>query len=202
MKQYIFHLAVVVAAYVITQLVPERPLDPSFQTYECFWGAIIGAAFQVAGTVAANAHQNKAIKQQRKALGEEIAEERAAMNSNYLDRADSQAALREVRQFNKDQLASLSTEGIKRGMADEAKIAAAGRLNKNYSDVVSRLGALGAQYRDRARERMLGAKRNLAQVDYSTAMAQAQGVGQGLAGAGSAAQDIWEAIAKQRNIGK
>lgn len=202
MKRYIFTLAVIVAGYLLGQLIEERPLDESLQVYECFWGAIIGAAFQTVGTIAANARQNKALKEQRKALGEEIAEERAAMNANYLDRADSQAALREVRQHNKEQLASLNTEGVKRGMTDEAKIAAAGQLNKNYANVVSRLGALGAQYRDQARERMLGVKRNLQNVEYNAAMAQAQGIGQAASNIATSANEVWEAIQKQRNIGK
>lgn len=201
MKDYLILIGIALLC-IVCAMIPENPIDPSYEVHECFWGAVIGGAFQLVGTVAANARQNKAIKEQRKALGSEIAEERAAMNANFLDRADSQAALREVRQHNKEQMASLNTEAVKRGMTDEAKIAAAGQLNKNYANVVSRLGAVGAQYRDRARERMRGVQRELSGVEYNTTMAQAQGIGNAAAGIATSANDIWEAIQKQRNIGK
>lgn len=201
MKDYLILIGIALLC-VVCAMIPENPIDPSYEVHECFWGAVIGGAFQLLGTVAANARQNKAIKEQRKALGSEIAEERAVMNANFLDRADSQAALREVRQHNKEQMASLNTEAVKRGMTDEAKIAAAGQLNKNYANVVSRLGAVGAQYRDRARERMRGVQRELSGMEYNTTMAQAQGIGNAAAGIATSANDIWDAIQKQRNIGK
>lgn len=201
MKDYLILIGIALLC-IVCAMIPENPIDPSYEIHECFWGAVIGGAFQLLGTVAANALQNKAIKEQRKALGPEIAEERAAMNANSLDRADSQAALREVRQHNKEQVASLNTEAVKRGMTDEAKIAAAGQLNKNYANVVSRLGAVGAQYRDRARERMRGVQRELSGMEYNTAIAQAQGIGNAAAGIATSANDIWDAIQKQRNIGK
>lgn len=201
MKDYLILIGIALLC-IVCAMIPENPIDPSYEVHQCFWGAVIGGAFQLLGTVAANARQNKAIKEQRKALGSEIAEERAATNANFLDRADSQAALREVRQHNKEQMASLNTEAVKRGMTDEAKIAAAGQLNKNYANVVSRLGAVGAQYRDRARERMRGVQRELSGMEYNTAMAQAQGIGNAAAGIATAANDIWDAIQKQRNIGK
>lgn len=201
MKDYLILIGIVLL-YVVCAMIPENPIDPSYEVHQCFWGAVIGGAFQLLGTVAANARQNKAIKEQRRALGSEIAEERAVMNANFLDRADSQAALREVREHNKEQMANLNTEAVKRGMTDEAKIAAAGQLNKNYANVVSRLGAVGAQYRDRARERMRGVQRELSGLEYNTTMAQAQGIGNAAAGIAASANDIWDAIQKQRNIGK
>lgn len=201
-RRDIIQLTVVAAVCVVGFLLPEKPLPSDYMVHKCFWGSILGAAFQVVGTVAANARQNKAIREQRKALGEEIAEERAEANANYLDRADAQAALREVRQQNKDQLATLNIEGVKRGMTDEAKIAAAGRANRSYADVVSRISAIGSQYKDRARERMRNAQRNLRNVEYQTNMAQAQGIASASSGAASAANDLWDAVAAKRNIGK
>lgn len=187
---------------VVCSLVPERPIDPDYTVYRGFWGAIIGAALTVAGTVASNVRQNKANKEQKRALGEQLAEDRAEVNSNYIDRADSQALLREVREQNKEQMASLNTEGVKRGMTDEAKIAAAGRLNKGYANVVSRLGAVGAQYRDRARERMRGTRQQMATMDYNTSMAQAKGIADAASIASTSVNDIWDAVLAKRNIGK
>lgn len=199
MKDYLILIGIALLC-VVCAMIPENPIDPSYEVHQCFWGAVIGGAFQLLGTVAANARQNKAIKGQRKALGQEIAEERAVMSANFLDRADSQAALREVRQHNKEQMASLNTESVKRGMTDEAKIAAAGQLNKNYANVVSRLGAVGAQYRDRARERGQGARQRLSELDYNVTMAQARGIGEAASLASSSVNDIWEAVAAKRNI--
>ena len=194
-------LLVVGAICLICSQIPETPIEGPY-VHKCFWGAIIGAAFQTVGTIASNARQNKALNQQKESLNKLKAEDRAELNSNYIDRADSQAVLREVREQNKEQMASLNTEGVKRGMTDEAKIAAAGQMNKAYANVVSRLGAVGAQYRDRARERLRGLEREEAGLNYNTAMAQAQGIGNAAAGIATSANDIWDAIQKQRNIGK
>jgi hypothetical protein len=201
-KQDYITLAGIAIVCIVCSLIPERPIDPDIHVVKGFWGAIIGAAFQAVGAVAANARQNKAIQGQRKVLGQQMAEDRAEMNANYLDRADSQAVLREVREQNKEQMASLNTEGVKRGMTDEAKIAAAGQLNKAYANVVSRLGAVGAQYRDRARERMRGTQQQMAGLEYNTAMAQAKGIGDAASLASTSVNDVWEAVAAKRNIGK
>lgn len=200
-KDYII-LASVALLCIICSLIPEKPINPEADVHLGFWGAIIGGAFQAIGTVAANARQNKAMQGQRKALGQQLAEDRAEANANYIDRADSQAVLREVREQNKEQMASLNTEGVKRGMTDEAKIAAAGQMNKAYANVVSRLGAVGAQYRDRARERMRGTQQQMAGLEYNTAMAQAKGIGDAASLAATSVNDIWDAIAAKRNIGK
>ena len=201
MRDY-FTLIGIAVLCIVCSMIPEQPIDPDVEVHKCFWGAIIGGAFQAIGTIAANARQNKAIQGQRKALGQQMAEDRAEMSSNYLDRADSQAMLREVREQNKEQMAALNTEGVKRGMTDEAKIAAAGRLNKGYANVVSRLGAVGAQYRDRARERLRGTQQQLAGLEYNAAMAQAQGIADAASIAATSANDIWGAVAAKRNIGK
>lgn len=201
-KQDYITLAGIAIVCIVCSLIPERPIDPDIQVVKGFWGAIIGAAFQAVGTIASNARQNNALNRQKESLNKLKAEDRAEMNSNYIDRADSQAVLREVREQNKGSLASLNTEGVKRGMTDEAKIAAAGQMNKAYADVVSRLGAVGAQYRDRARERLRGLEREEAGLNYNTAMAQAKGIGDAASLASTSVNDIWEAVAAKRNIGK
>lgn len=99
---------------------------------------------------------NKAARKQRRALENKQrrldAWREEALGSDYLSRADSQAALRTVRENIDEQLKSADTSAIKGGMTDEARAAYASRLNRGYADVVSQIAGMGEKYRDRVRD--------------------------------------------------
>ena len=81
--------------------------------------------------------------------------------TNFLDRPDSMAAIRKVEQSNKEQLDALNTGAIRNGATSEAKVAAAGRLNRNLGDVISNISAAAAQHKDRVNLNWLTGKRDL-----------------------------------------
>ena len=111
-------------------------------------GAGISALSSIAGGVSANKRRKKAdqiLEDRRRRLDEWYQSE---MNQPYLDRADSRAMLKRIRDYNEDELKALNTNAIKSGATDEAKVAAAGKLNKNYSQVVAQIAGLGDQHKD------------------------------------------------------
>lgn len=120
------------------------------------WVPIVMAAIAAAGSIASGALANKQARKNRRALERKQrrldAWREAALESDYLARADSQAALRTVRENIDEQLKAADTSAIKGGMTDEARAAYASRLNRGYADVVSQIAGMGERYRDRVRD--------------------------------------------------
>ena len=120
------------------------------------WLPIVMAGISAAGSIFGGAMANKAARKQRRAL--EARQRKldawrdASLGSDYLSRADSQAALRTVRENIDEQLKATDTSAIKGGMTDEARAAYASRLNRGYADVVSQIAGMGEKYRDRVRD--------------------------------------------------
>lgn len=178
--------------------------DP--QVHVSFIGAIVGAvasaASGIAGSVAANKRRRKAeqeLEKQKKSLQEW---RDAEMGNNYLDRADSRAAMRRVFENNKEAQKAANTDAIKSGMTDEAKVAQAAKLNENYADVVSQIAAAGAQHKDRVQQQYMGEKRNLDNLkiqnlmDSSGADNMVQGITGAAAGLGTALAGVGGASSK------
>lgn len=122
-------------------------------------GMAIGAATQlasgIAGTIQANKQQQKideAIDAQERRLD---AWRDSQMNTNYLDRADSREMLRRVAQHNDEQMKALSTNAVKGGASEEAKVAAAGNLTRNYADAIGSIAAAGQRHRDNVQNQYL-----------------------------------------------
>ena len=113
--------------------------------------AAVSAAAQGVGAVVGNRKKKKALNALDRSYGERIAETEAEMNSNFLDRADSQDALRKITNANEEALRQLNTDAIRGGATDEAKVAMASNLTKRTADAVGDLSALGAQYKDKLR---------------------------------------------------
>lgn len=120
------------------------------------WLPIVMAGVSAAGQIFGGAMANKAARKQRRALENKQrrldAWRDASLGSDYLSRADSQAALRTVRENIDEQLKAADTSAIKGGMTDEARAAYASRLNRGYADVVSQIAGMGEKYRDRVRD--------------------------------------------------
>lgn len=94
------------------------------------------------------------------------------INTNYLDRADSQSHLRQVREANEEALRGMNSVGLRQGATDEARIAGASRLNKNYAGLVSQLAGIGARHKDNVQQHYMNMKNNnnsqLVQMDADT----------------------------------
>ena len=135
------------------------------KVYVSFVGALIGgiasAASGIFGAAAANRRRRQAERELEKQK-KKLAEWRdAEMGTNYLDRADSRAALRRVFEHNKDAQKAANTNAVKSGMTDEAKVAQAAKLNENYADVVSQIAGAGARHKDRVQQQYMDETRNL-----------------------------------------
>lgn len=70
------------------------------------------------------------------------------MAQDYLQRADSQALLRQVERNNQEYLDSLENDAIRSGATAEAKVAAARKAQEAYADVAANLAAQGQQRKD------------------------------------------------------
>ena len=168
--------------------------DP--QVHVSFVGALIGgiasAASGIFGAAAANKRRRQAereLENQKKKLAEW---RDAEMGSNYLDRADSRAALRRVFEYNKEAQKAANTNAIKSGMTDEAKVSQAAKLNENYADAVSQIAGAGARHKDRVQQQYLDETRNLDNLkiqnlmDTSGVDSLVQGITGAAAGLGTA----------------
>ena len=122
--------------------------------YAFIWAvipALVGAAAQGIGAWAANRKRKKALDKMNRHYDNLIDETEAEMNSNFLDRADSQDALRKITNSNTETLRQLNTDAVRQGATDEAKVAMASNLTKRTADAVGQLSALGEQHKDRLR---------------------------------------------------
>ena len=81
---------------------------------------------------------------------------KADMAAPFVDRADSQAILRNLRQNQKEQQEALQTDAIKSGAPAEAKIAAAAKANEQYANTVAQIAGIGAQHKDRLQQQITG----------------------------------------------
>lgn len=111
-------------------------------------GAVTQAASGIGGTIMANKRQqeiDEAIEARKKKLD---AWRDSQLSTNYLDRADSREMLRRVAQHNEEQMKALNTNAIKGGASEEAKVAAATQLGRNYADAIGSIASAGQRHRD------------------------------------------------------
>ena len=124
-------------------------------------GAIIAAAISAiasgVGAHLANKKKKEAQDAYEEGINKEIGEIDKEINSNYLDRADSRNAIRQVTDATEESMRQLNTDAIRSGATDEAKVAMASKLNKNIANTVGTLAGIGEQHKDSLR----GQKRNL-----------------------------------------
>lgn len=124
-------------------------------------GAASQAASGIAGTIMANKQQQKvdeAIDARERRLD---ALRDAEMSTSYLDRADSREMLRKVAQYNDEQMKALNTNAVKGGASEEAKVAAASQLNRNYADAIGSIASAGQRHRDMVQDRYWRGKENI-----------------------------------------
>jgi hypothetical protein len=119
-------------------------------------GALIGAGISVAsnaiGSAIANRRKRRAEEEYQKAMGQQMAQLDNEINSNYLDSAEAQNALRKQTNANQETLRQLNTSAIRGGATDEAKVAMASKLNQSTADLVGDLAVVGEQKKDLLRQ--------------------------------------------------
>lgn len=135
------------------------------------WGAILGAGINLVantiGTAIGNKRKREAEEAYRASIDREVADIDNEINSNYLDRADAQNALRKATDANEEALRQLNTEAIRGGATDEAKVAMASKLNKGTASLVGDLAAIGEQRKDALRQQKRGLRLGQAQHNYA-----------------------------------
>lgn len=117
--------------------------------------AALTAVGGATGTILANKRQAKIegnIDKQERRLD---AWRDSQMSTSYLDRADSREMLRRVAQHNEEQMKALNTNAIKGGASEEAKVAAAVNLGRNYADAIGSIAAAGQRHRDAVQNQYL-----------------------------------------------
>ncbi|MDL2323408.1 hypothetical protein LJC52_05415 [Bacteroidales bacterium OttesenSCG-928-A17] len=114
---------------------------------------------------------SKAAKQRNKMnnyLNQRDSENNAWYNANYYSdytqRADSQALLKQLRD-NMDRYTKIANNtAVVTGATPEAQAVSKEQANKTVSDTLSTLGSIGQQYKDRVTDRYLSHKSNLANL--------------------------------------
>ena len=161
------------------------------------WGALIGAGINIVangiGSAIANKRKKEAEAEYQQTINEELSNLDNEINSNYLDSAVAQNALRKVTDSNTEALRQLNTQAIRGGATDEAKVAMASKLNKTTADVVGDLAALGEQRKDALKQGKRNLKLSLAGHKYQQD-ADTSGIDALLTSIGTAANTLGSAI--------
>lgn len=112
----------------------------------------VGAIGSLVSGLSARSKAKKAEKQlleRRDALNKEYAQDK---NTDYLDTEAARSTLALLRRQNRRQTEAMNNNAVKSGASDEAKVAAAGRLNDSYADAASRIAGMGTQYKQQLKE--------------------------------------------------
>jgi hypothetical protein len=162
-------------------------------------GTIIGSGINLVANGIGSWLANKRAKEAQRIQDEEYKRQRedltSELNSNYLDRADSQNVIRKVTDANEEAMRQLNTQAIRGGATDEAKVAMASKMNKNIAGVVGNLAAMGEQRKDVLRQERRQLDANHAGIK-SSRLADQSGINTLLTNIGSAAQAIGGAWSK------
>lgn len=113
---------------------------------------LVGAGISGIGSIFSGIRANKQAKKATNLINEQIEENdrQYAQDSNtdYLDTAEARSALSTIREQNKQATDALQNNVVSSNLSDEAKIAQASALNKNYSNAVSSLAGYGTRRAD------------------------------------------------------
>lgn len=115
-------------------------------------------------------------------------------NTNYLDTAAAKSTIATLRKQGEKQLNALNTDAVKKGASDEAKVAAASRINENQADSISRLAGFGTQYQQQIKDRYYRDVERLDDALYNSQINKAQttaGMIDGITGAAGSFLSAW-----------
>lgn len=149
-------------------------------------GMAVSALGSIYGAVQANVNRKKAegILEQQKADLQEWRDRE--MNTNYLQRADSQALLKDVREQGEEYMRSMNNDAVRAGMSDEAKVAMAQQANKAYSNAASQLAAAGQQHKDNVENTWLSQKDKYDQLKIQNLLSTGEATQKMISGLGGA----------------
>ena len=164
------------------------------ESSQAWIGSLIGTLVSIGSSIAGAAMGNKAAKQQAQAYDDAWANYEdwyeGQMNTNILDRADTLSMLKRYRDWQEENAKKYQTNAIKGGASEEAKIAYAQEANKGYADAISRIAAMGQQYKDRLSQNYATNRFNFQTKRADMAAAGTQAVASGIANAGGVMGDL------------
>ena len=135
------------------------------------WGALIGAGISIAasaiGSHFANKKKAEAEEAYQKGINQEIRRINKELDSNYLDSAEAQNALRKLTNSNKETLRQLNTDAIRGGASEEAKVAMASKLTQGTADVVGDLAVVGERKKEGLRQEKRNIRLGMLQHQYA-----------------------------------
>lgn len=168
-------------------------------------GALIGAGINIVaggiGSAIANRRKRKAEEAYQSAMENEIAGLNADINTNFLDTAEAQNAMRKMTDSNTETLRQLNTEAIRGGATDEAKVAMASKLTRNTASLTGDLAAVGEQRKQALKQQQRGLRMGMAQHKYSQE-SDTSGIDTILTTVGQAANNIGSAWATRNTTPK
>lgn len=133
--------------------------------------SLLGGLFGGIGARKQARKAEKQLQERKDNLNNWYAQEK---NTNYLDTDAARSTLALLRRQNKRQMEALNNNAVKAGTSDEAKVAAAGRLNDSYADAVSRIAGMGTQYKDNLRRDYMNRMDSLDNALFNVQMGKAQ----------------------------
>lgn len=160
-------------------------------------GAIIASALSAVangiGTHLANKKKTQAQEAYRQGIDKEVEAIDNEINSNYLDRADARAAIRQVTNASEESLRQLNTDAIRSGATDEAKVAMASALNKNLANTIGTLAGVGEQHKDNLKAQKRSLRLRQLRDAYATD-SDTSGITSALQGISNAATSIGNVV--------
>lgn len=161
-------------------------------------GALIGAGVGLASNILGGVKAAKAARQQKELLERERQANEAWYNQNYyqdyLNRSDSQAAIKRVQDFITKRNKTVAATTAVTGATPEAVLAEQENNQKLLSDTVGNIAANADSYKDSVQARYQQQKNNIANAQVGQLQADEQGGAQlaanGLQVTGSAVDSI------------
>lgn len=106
--------------------------------------SILGGIFGGISTRKQLSKIEKGLNEKKDNLTKEYTQEKS---TNFLDTDTARATLALLRRQNQQQAEAMNNNAVKAGASDEAKVAMAARLNRNYADAASQIAGMGTQYK-------------------------------------------------------
>ena len=147
------------------------------KTQEFMVGTLIGGGLSALGSLFGGIRARKQARKAEKQLNNMKTENRKwweqERGTDYLDTAEARSVLSTLRNDNRKQQQAMSNDVTRSGLSDEAKVAMAGQLNRNYSENVNQLAGMGTQYKNDLRREYRARDDQYNAMLYNTSMNKA-----------------------------
>lgn len=141
-------------------------------------GAAISAGIGAVGSIFGAIKAGKERRKMNAFINQQSAENEAKYNrdyyGDYLQRADSQAVIKQMRDTLKDSTQQAQSTAAITGATPEAQLAQMDSQNQAVGDTMSKISAMGAQFKDRVDDRYMARKDSINQMKFGQMEGRAQ----------------------------